>query len=168
MLIMRDLHCWLGLYIIWNWASLCLQCQARIVVRPFEKPPKLILDWGQRGSWDEPTGPNFKGDIFSFLLNENYVLLLFCSHRNIWKLYNNTMQHKNRTVSTITKPITLYILHSIRKFRVTAMNLWDSSCFKWEGAGLREAPAVLRTVNLQAQIRTRKPIKLVANVTESR
>ena len=48
------------------------------------------------------------------------------------------------------------------------MNLWDSSCFKWEGAEVREAPAVLRTVNLQTQIRTRKPIQLVANVTESR
>jgi hypothetical protein len=64
MLIMRDLHCWLGLYIIWKCASLYLQYQARIVVRTFGKPPKLILEWGQRDSWDEPTGPNFKGDIF--------------------------------------------------------------------------------------------------------
>jgi len=30
----------------------------------FRKASKLILDWGQRDSWDEPTGPNFKGDIF--------------------------------------------------------------------------------------------------------
>jgi hypothetical protein len=140
-------------------------------VRTFGKPPKLILDWGQRDSWDEATGPNFKGDIFykSFFISTEWklcspALLFTLCHLTALQQYHAAQKqncfnnyHTNNT-----------ILHSVRKFRVSVMNLWDSSCFKWEGAEVREAPTVLRAVNLQTQIRTREPIHLVTNFTESR